>query len=510
MSRSFDDIPKLFNTSSYFVDRHLLEGRGENIAIECNDEKITYRHLAEKINRFGNGLKKMGVAFGDRIIIALPDTPEFFISFLGAIKIGAIPIPVNTLLNTEEYQYFLNDSTAKVVVTTQSLFHTIGKVPLAIIVDDERSFYPSEDLSLEAYPTDKDDVALWLYSSGSTGRPKACMHRHRDMVIAADRYANKVLEMTERDKNFSVGKLFFAYGLGNSLFCPLSVGATAVLMPDPPKPENIFRVIKKYQPTLFFSMPSNYLKLLDYAENNNDIFDVSSIRIFTSAGEVLPMKIAKRFRQKFGGEILDSIGATELFIFTANRPGANRPGSAGQMIPGYEAKLLDENNQPVATGAMGNLFIRSDTVCLGYWNQSEKTEAAIHEDWFRTNDICRQDADGYFWYIGRADDMFKSNGAWVSPLEVEEILLDHPSIHEAAVIGAKDENDLTKPVAYIVVKEAVADPTTLIDGIHTFVKARMPAYKRPREIFLVSELPRTTTGKLQRFKLRRGYSGIIK
>lgn len=508
----------MVNATNYFIDRHLEEGRGDNTAIECGDERITYRQLSEDINRFGNGLRKMGIGFGDRIILILPDSPDFFISFFGAIKIGAVPVPISTLLTNPEYEYLLNDSKAQAIVVCEPLVKKIKSLSKDCLPQDGRIIvalgeHESPDVSfadilkdnsseLETHPTEENDVALWLYSSGSTGAPKGCIHLQHDMIVASKNYATGVLAMTPEDKCFSGGKLFFAYGLGNSLFCPLGVGATSILLPAAPKAAAIFDVIERHRPTLFFSVPSNYVRLLTYADESTKKFDLSSIRVFTSAGEPLPPQLFKRFKEKFGGEILDSIGATETFIFFANRPGANHPGSAGQLIPGYNMKILDDLGKPVNVGEVGNLFIESDTVCAGYWNQPEKTKQAIKDNWFRTGDKGYKDALEYFYYVGRLDDMMKCNGAWVNPLEVESVLLEHPAILEAAVVGKRDENDLIKPAAYIVLHNGFGKSLELEAGIREFANSRLPKYKRPRWIVFSSELPRTTTGKLQRFKLR--------
>jgi benzoate-CoA ligase family protein len=507
------------NAADYFIDRHITEGRGKNIAIECSDLSINYQQLFESVNRAGNGFKKLQIQAGDRILLALPDIPEFFISFFGAIKIGAIPVPLSTLFSAVEYEYFLNHSRATIVIVHVGLLEIIKSIPRNKIptlkhilvvgeAEDEtcttlHSFLEEQSSELISHPTNWEDVAFWMYSSGSTGAPKACVHLQHDMIIAAEQYGRKVLGITENDKCFSVSKLFFAYGLGNSLFCPLSVGATSILMAASPKPENIFNIIERHKPTLFFSVPSNYLRLLDHADIAEHNFNLSSIRIFTSAGERLPIKIFNRFKKRFDGELLDSMGATETFIFTANRPGANRPGSAGQIIPGYEAKIVDENGEKLQPGESGNLWVKSETVCLEYWGEKDKTEEAIHGDWFRTGDRCSMDQDGYLWYAGRADDMMKCNGAWVSPLEVESILSEHPSVSEVAVVGREDQNGLIKPSAYIVLRGGYLADAKLFSEINAFVAEKIPHYKRPQEIYFVDNLPRTVTGKIQRFKLQK-------
>ncbi|MGH9502753.1 MAG: benzoate-CoA ligase family protein [Terriglobales bacterium] len=532
-------LPDQFNAATYFIDRHLQEGRGEKIAIEAEEISVSYRQLGESVNRFGNGLRQLDVRIEERIFLLLLDGPEFAISFFGAIKIGAVPVPVNTLLKTSDYHYILNNSRARVAVVSESLYpqlagweklrylqHIIivgAKLPVAPAVP-QKSTLRFHDLieqnspQLDAEPTSKDDAAFWLYSSGSTGFPKACVHLQHDMVVCAERYARGILGMTESDRCFSVAKLFFAYGLGNALYFPLAAGATSILYPGPPKPQQVFEIIERYRPTLFFSVPSNYAALLAHRKEHvgtaapggpgalgaqNFDFDLSSVRYGVSAGEALPAALFYRFQQRFGVEILDAIGSTEiLHMFIANRPGAVRAGSNGQIIPGYEARIVDENQQPTKPGDIGNLLVKSDSTCSHYWNQHEKSKSTIEGHWIRTGDKYYQDADGYFWYAGRADDMLKCSGVWVSPVEIESVLIEHPAVQEAAVVGRDDLDQLPKPAAYVVLKIGTEATPGLARELQEFVINRLPVFKRPRWVEFVGELPRTATGKLQRYKLR--------
>ena len=527
-------LPDPFNAAAYFIDRHIHEGRGEKIAIEAGEARVSYRQLQESVNRFGNALRGLGVRIEERVFLLLLDTPEFAFSFFGAIKIGAVPVPVNTLLKTSDYHYILNNSRARVAVVSESLYpqmqgwenlryleHVIvvGAAPPAALEKDRQRFTDLIERSssqLEAEPTSKDDVAFWLYSSGSTGFPKACVHLQHDMVVCAERYAKGILGMTESDRCFSVAKLFFAYGLGNALYFPLAVGATSILWPGPPKPQHVFEIIERHRPTLFFSVPSNYAALLAHrrdhvgtdalvrpgAQSAPD-FNLSSIRYGVSAGEALPATLFHRFKERFGVEILDAIGSTEvLHMFIANRPAAVRPGSSGQIIPGYEAKIVDENNEPAKPGDIGNLLIKSDSTCSQYWNQHEKSKTTIEGHWIRTGDKYYQDADGYFWYAGRSDDMLKCSGVWVSPIEIEGVLIEHPAVQEAAVVGREDHDQLLKPAAYIVLKNGTAGTPELARELQDLVVSRLPVFKRPRWVEFVDELPKTATGKLQRYKLR--------
>ena len=527
-------LPDQFNATTYFIDRHLDQGRQEKVAIEAGEARVTYRQLAEKVNRFGNSLRQLGVRIEERVLLLLLDGPEFAFSFFGAIKIGAVPVPVNTLLKPADYHYILNNSRARVAVVSESLYPqiqasrserlrylqhvivagatpTTGTLPFADLVAQNSS-------QLEAEATSKDDAAFWLYSSGSTGPPKACVHLQHDMVVCAERYAKGILGMNESDRCFSVAKLFFAYGLGNALYFPLAVGATSILWPGPPKPQHVFEIIEGHRPTLFFSVPSNYAALLTHEPGERHMgtaapgspgaqsppdFDLSSVRYAISAGEALPAAIFQRFKQRFNVEILDAIGSTEvLHMFIANRPGAVRPGSSGQIIPGYEAKIVNESDQPAKPGEIGNLLVKADSTCSHYWNQHEKSKNTIEGHWIRTGDKYYQDSDGYFWYAGRSDDMLKCSGAWISPIEIESVLIEHPAVQEAAVVGREDNDQLLKPAAYVILRNGTSSTPALARELQEFVINRLPIFKRPRWVEFVDDLPKTATGKLQRYKLR--------
>jgi benzoate-CoA ligase len=356
---------------------------------------------------------------------------------------------------------------------------------------------------LDAEPTSKDDAAFWLYSSGSTGVPKGCVHLHHDMVVCSELYAKGILHMNERDRCYSVARLFFAYGLGNAGYFPLSCGAATILSPARPAPATIYANIERYRPTLFFSVPTNYAALLADRREDGKEFDLSSVRHAVSAGEALPAPLFERFKQRFGVEILDAWGSTEsLQMVIANRPGEAKPGSSGKIIPGYEAKIVDEQGNPVGPNEIGDLFVKGDSICTGYWNQHEKTKEVFVGPWFRTGDKYYQDEDGYFWHAGRADDLFKVNGRWLSPAEVESALIAHPAVREAAVIARDDEAGLTKPAAYVVVNAEFTPKEQLARDLQDWVAQRVGGYKRPRWVEFLPEIPKTATGKLQRFKLR--------
>jgi benzoate-CoA ligase family protein len=512
------DLPREFNVATHFVDRHIAEGRADKVAIECGEERLTYRELLERVNCTGNALKKLGVRQEERIALLLLDTPEFGSSFFGAIKMGAVPIPMNTMLKPPEYQYILNDSRARVAIVSESLYpqiQAISKENLRYLETVIIAGAPVEGLpylrqllddsspTLAPAPTCKDDPAFWLYSSGSTGFPKGCVHLQHDMVFCSELYAKATLGIRENDRCFSVSKLFFAYGLGNGLYFALSVGATSILWPGSPSPPNIYDVIQKFKPTLFFSVPSNYSSLLAYNRENAPDFDLSSVRYAVSAGEALSAPLYHRFKERFGVEILDAIGSTEaLHMFIGNRPGAVKPGSSGQILPGYEARIVDENDQPVPDNQIGNLLIRGEAVCAGYWNQHEKTKETFQGHWLRTGDKYYRDPDGYYFYVGRSDDMLRVKGMWVSPVEVESTLLEHPSVQEAAVIGQSDSDQLVKPAAYVVLKNGDQGGPELAEELKQLVSSRLASYKCPQTIAFVAQLPKTATGKIQRYKLR--------
>jgi len=514
-------LPDEFNAASYFVDRHIKDGRADKVAIQCGEVQVTYRQLFERVNQVGNGLRSLGVRIEERVFLLLLDSPEFAASLFGAIKIGAVPVPVNTLLKSADYEYLLNNSRARVAIVSDSLLAGIEAIPrqqlryleTIIVVGGEprigtlsfEKLAQESSSVLQAESTGKDDAAFWLYSSGSTGQPKACVHLQHDMVVSSERYAKGILNITDKDRCFSVAKLFFAYGLGNGLYFPLAVGATSILLPGPPKPQSVFEIIERQRPTLFFSVPSNYVKLLAHRAAEGREFDLSCVRHAISAGEALPATVFYRFKERFGVEILDAIGSTEaLHMIISNVPCAVRPGSSGKIIPGFEARIVDDNNRLVVQGEIGNLLVKADSTCAYYWNQHQKTKDTIEGHWIRTGDKYYQDEDGYFWYAGRADDMLKVSGMWVSPIEIERALIEHPAVQEAAVVFRKDEDELPKPVACIVTRNGAAGTPELARELQEFVLSRLPVFKRPHWVEFLPELPKTATGKIQRFKLRTG------
>jgi benzoate-CoA ligase family protein len=520
------NIPDRMNAAEYFIDRNVEEGRGGKVAVidAITGESFTYQDVLERVNRFGRALKEqLDVRVEERVLLLLLDTIAFPTAFFGAIKMGAIPIPTNTLLQTADYGYLLGDSRAGVLVVDAELLPLVvpclGELRylrhVVVVGEADTSAIPSElsvhDLDevlaasspeLTAEPMSKDDACFWLYSSGTTGFPKGAVHLQHDMIYATEYYAKGILGITEQDRTFSVAKLFFAYGLGNGLYFSFAVGGSTVLYPGKPDPDTFFSVIDRHKPTLFFCVPTAYQSLLS-VEDAADRYDLSSIRSCVSAGEALPAAVWQRWKERFGLEILDGIGSTEiLHIFISNQPGACKPGTSGKVVPGYVAMVVDEEGEPVPPGEIGDLLVRGDSTCAFYWNKHEQTKDTIQGHWIRTGDKYTIDEDGYYTYQGRSDDMVKAGGIWVSPVEVECTLVEHPAVVECAVVGAKDEAGLVKPKAFVVCGPDHTPCEELGEELIDHVKQRIAKYKYPRWVVFVDELPKTATGKIQRYKLR--------
>lgn len=510
------ELPDRLNAAVALVDRHLAEGRGPKTAILCGEQRITYTDLADAVNRLGNALKALGIRWEERVALLMPDLPEMVYAFFGAMKIGAVPIPLNTLLMPSDYESLLNGSRSRALIVHGSLLERVLPIwprlkysPILIVAGEApgeavslREAMQSASPELHAADTSKDDAAFWLYSSGTSGMPKGAIHLHHDMVVSADLYARPILGISESDVCYSVAKLFFAYGLGNGLFFPLRVGATTVLLPDRPTPDKVYGVIDRYQPTLFYSVPSHYAALLQRAEETGRT-DLGRVRLCVSAGGMLPKSLYERWLQRFRVEALDGIGSTEvLHIYISNRPGKVKPGSTGQIVPGYEARLVDDHGNKVPTGQIGNLLIKGDSTASGYWNHHEQTKKTFEGEWINTRDKFAQDSDGYFWYAGRADDMVKVSGYAVWPDEVEAVLAGHPAVLENAIVGFADRQGLTSLCAYVVLRSGHRPSPDLACALQDFVKSHTAPYKYPRSVEFVDALPRTATGKLQRYKLR--------
>jgi len=529
------EVPREYNAANHFIDRHVSDGRGAKIAYRDDRGSYSYAQLAERVNRAGNVLKGLGVEMEQRVLLCVQDGIDFVALYWGAIKIGAVPVPVNTLLAAADYDFMLRDCRAKVIAVSYPVVDRFAEAIAAqpflqsiVVTGVEAGGGPGAideavrghmqvasfdelaagaDTTLETAATTSDDVAFWLYSSGSTGRPKGVLHVHRSLVQTAALYAENLLGMNENDVVFSASKMFFAYGLGNAMSFPLHVGATAVLMAERPTPVAVMRMLSQYQPTVFCGVPTLYAGIL--ADETIDRSHGSArLRICTSAGEALPEPIARRWADRFGVEILDGLGSTEaLHIFLSNRAGAIRYGSSGRPVPGYELALRDEDGRATGDGEIGDLWCHGPSIGVGYWNNRQASSATFVGGWLKTGDKYVRDADGYYHFAGRADDMLKVGGIWVSPFEVETALIEHPQVREAAVIGVADADALVKPKAFVVLQDARMASAALAEELQEFVKARVAHYKYPRWIEFREELPRTATGKLRRFELIQGACG---
>ncbi len=512
-------VAREYNAAEHFIDRHLREGRGGKIAYIDDRGSYSYGDLAARVNRAGNVLRRAGVQMEQRVLLCMHDGIDVVALFWGAVKIGAVPVPVNTLLSAADYEFMLRDSRAQLLAVTAQVLERFepiieaqphlkkilvsgGEAPIQDgRIESFEVLTNTADASLEAAPTVADDVAFWLYSSGSTGRPKGVMHLHSSLVQTAALYAEGILGIREDDVVFSASKLFFAYGLGNAMSFPLHAGATAILMAERPTPAAVMGTMQRYHPTIFCGVPTLYAGILA-DESLEWVTSLSGLRLCTSAGEALPEPVARRWAERYGVEILDGLGSTEaLHIFLSNRTGAIRYGSSGQPVPGYELSLRDESGKETGDGAIGDLWCRGPSIGAGYWNNREASNCSFVGGWLKTGDKYVRDADDYYHFAGRSDDMLKVGGIWVSPFEVETALLEHPQVREAAVVGAADAQSLIKPKAFVVLKDTSDGSAALAEELKEFVKARVAPYKYPRWIEFRAELPRTATGKLKRFEL---------
>ena len=502
-----------FNAAVAFVDRHLAEGRGARVAIRSDEGDTTYAELAEQVNRAGSALRGLGLRPGDRVIMVVRDCPAFFHVFWGAIKAGFVPVPVNTLLRARDFRHMIEDSGAACVVwspefaaETEAALADASPPPAHQLPVDG----PGRTLAarmagaapdLRPAPATADSDCFWLYTSGSTGPPKGVVHAHRDMVVTSQHYGVDVLGVTAADVHFSAAKLFFAYGLGNGMTFPLWTGGQSVLFAGRPTPADMFAHIERFRPTLYYAVPTLFAAQLGALDGAAP--DLSSLRACISAGEPLPAGIFERWRERTGLTILDGIGTTEiLHIFIANGASDARAGVSGRLVPGYEARILDDRGAEVGHDEVGHLWVRGASVMSRYWNQPERTAAALSDGWIRTGDSYSRDAAGYFTCHGRSDDMLKVGGIWVSPVEIEARLIAHPAVLEAAVVGRPDDDGLTKPEAFVVLRDRADDPDRLGDELRAFCQAGLARYKYPRWVRFVDDLPKTATGKIQRFRLR--------
>lgn len=510
------DLPTALNAATHFIDRHLSEGRTDKVAVIDDAGSYTYGELAHRMNQAGRALAGLGFREETRFAMCMLDTIDFPAVFWGGIKAGLVPIAVNTLLTSEHYDYILRDSRARGLIVSEALLDQFapfldrhGALEHVVVVGADGHGYPllgelmaTQPDALTAADTHRDDVAFWLYTSGSTGDPKGVRHLHRNLVATAELYGKGVLGIHEDDVIFSAAKLFFAYGLGNGMTFPFSVGATAVYTAGRPTPEAVMDVMARQEPTIFCGVPTLFAAILGNS-GNTLASGGQRLRICISAGEALPENIGNRWTERFGVEILDGIGSTEmLHIFLSNWPGKVRYGTSGTPVPGYEAKLVEHDGSEVGVGEIGELIVSGPSGAEGYCRQWEKTHDTFLGKWTRTGDKYLRDENGYYHYCGRTDDMFKSGGNWVSPFEVESALVDHDHVLEAAVIAHGDERGNFKPKAYVVLKDGVEASDSLGKELQEFVKQRIENWKYPRWIEFRYSLPKTATGKIQRFKLR--------
>ena len=503
-----------FNVAVPFIDRHINEGRKDNVIICTTGGKdVTYGELFERVNKSGNLLKNMDLKKGERILMMVKDSPEYFYLFWGAIKSGIVPVPINTMLRSQDYAFMIEDSDCSAVLYSpefrKEVEPAISKISkrlkFSLITEGdsecflEQMFLESPELKAE-YAKPNDDC-FWLYSSGTTGKPKGAVHSQKSMVVTSQLYGKDILRVCNDDICFSAAKLFFAYGLGNGMTFPLWSGAKCILFPGRPSPESTFDIIERFKTTLFFGVPTLFVAQLQSLESRS--FDFSSLRMSVSAGEALPSDILRRWKDKTGTEILDGIGSTEaLHIFISNRIDNIKAGSSGLVVPGYSAKIVNEKGEKVKKGDQGRLLIHGESTCKYYWNNHEKTNETIIKGWLNTGDTYHQDDAGYFIYGGRSDDMMKVGGIWCSPFEIEAKLVEHPKVMEAAVVARKDESDLVKPEAHVILKEEIKDFEKISEELLQHCKKGLAPYKYPRWFQFPSELPKTATGKIQRYKLR--------
>ncbi len=510
--------PAVFNFAAHLFVANA--GRADKLAYLDDRGRLSYGELEMQARRLAAGLLALGVRREERVFLLMHDCNEWPVSFLGCLYAGIVPVAVNTLLTADDYAFMLRHSRSQATLVSAALLPTLtaamAKAPSEVrhvVVAQAEGALPPQTVSFdalvaaneplaEAAPTHRDDPAFWLYSSGSTGRPKGTVHTHANLWWTAELYARPVLGLTERDVCFSAAKLYFAYGLGNALTFPLSVGASVVVMAERPTPDAVFKrwtaADAATRPTVFFGAPTGFAGML--ASPALPAREAVKLRMCSSAGEALPSEIGQRFERHFGVSIIDGIGSTEmLHIFISNRPGDVRYGTTGKPVEGYEVELRGEDGRPVADGEVGDLYIRGPSAALMYWSDRERSRETFQGGWTKSGDKYSRDADGYYTYAGRSDDMLKVSGVWVSPFEVESTLMQHPAVLEAAVIGVEDRDGLVKTKAFVVVKTGQA---TSDAELKAFVKERLAPYKYPRSFEFVDELPKTATGKIQRFRLR--------
>lgn len=501
--------PEEFNIADYFLDARVREGRGERIALRTDDGDWTYAEVQSHANRWGNLLRDAGVQPEQRVLIGTLDSPDHVGALFGALKIGAVPVMVNPFLKPDAIAWFYQytDATAAVVHSEtlepfEAAFASARRLRALIVADapDVRRTLEAASPVLETEPTHRDDAAIWLFSGGTTGRPKAVVQTHRSYANSTECYGKGVLALTEDDVTISVPKLFFGYAMGTNLFFPFSVGASCVLFADRCTPEAILDRVERFRPTVLVTVPTMVQQML--ADPALAARDLSSLRLATSAGEALPVELHDRWARAFGVELLDGLGTAEMWhVFISNRPGAVRPGTLGTVVPGFDVRVRDDAGNDLPDGEVGWLWVRGESRAIAYWRHMEKTMEAFRGEWYVSGDMLSRDADGYFTYAGRGDDMLKVSGRWLSPQELENCLLQHAAVREACVVGVVEADGLTRPHAYVVAAQD-ADAHKLEDELKAFVRARLESYKVPRRVVLMDDLPRTHLGKVDRGRLR--------
>jgi benzoate-CoA ligase family protein len=503
------------NAAAALLDEQVVAGAGHRTALISPEGRVTYQELQGLSQQTAALFAALGVTLENRVAFCLPDGIDWASCFFGAIRLGAVAVPISMRLQSREYAAILRDSRARVLVLDSQMLplfaEAIRERPFLqhlLLVGQPQAGYPSftalRDQSPGSFRTpllSPDDVAFWLYTSGTTGTPKGVVHLHRNCLASAP-FARGVLDLRPDDIPFATSKLFFAYALGNILLAPRPVGAASLVYPGRPTPREILAYIKEHRPTLFFSVPSFYAALLELDDVPADA--LASLRLCVSAGETLPAAIYERWVRRFGLPILDGIGCSEtIYTFISNRPGAVRPGSTGQVVPGFAVRLVDADGRDVPAGESGALLVKAPSCCAGYWNQRELTRQSLQGEWLRTGDVMRRDADGFFYYLGRNDDLWKVNGEWVAPAMVEQAVLEHPAVREVAVAKVPNEQGLEKPIAFVVPRAPQEAGPALAAELLQFAADRLTPNRRPRQVVFVDELPRTATGKVQRFKLRQ-------
>lgn len=488
------ELPYRFNLAEYLLDSRVAEGKGDKIAIKYENQEITFNQVQKESYKYARYLASLGITIEDRVMISQNDSPEYVYSLFGILRLGAVAVMVNPDLKSDDLQYFLDYSRAKAaLVSDKSIFQPVKLEWLKHVISPKDIKGNSDPIQSV---TTQDDAAIWLFSGGTTGKPKAAVQSHGTFANGCNTYAQEVVQYRGEDVTLSVPKLFFGYATGANLFFPFSVGAATVLFSERSSVETIIEKIKKYKPTVLINVPTMINRMVQYPDASKE--DLSSLRVSISAGEALPSEMYNRWKEKFGVELLDGIGTAEMWhIFISNRIGDCRPGSLGKVVTGYEAKICDDNGSELADGEVGALWIKGNARAICYFNQHELSIKAFVGEWYATSDLFKRDEQGYYYYIGRKDDLMKVSGKWVSPQEIEDCLLKHPCVKECAVVSMKDADGLVKPLAFVIPKSKVTE-----DEIKEFIKRNIDPYKYPRKVVFVEDLPRTHLGKVDRSKLK--------